>query len=71
MRIETKEIDNRKIIASVDNEDNSIDIAIMINGEPMVTLNVSTNKERVLVRKWIGYGDSEDEEIYLDELYEE
>lgn len=71
MRIETKEINNKKIIASVDKEDNSIDIALMINGEPMITLNVSTDEEKVLIRKWIGFGDSEDDEIYLDELYEE
>ena len=71
MRIETKEINNKKIIASVDKDDNSIDIALMINGEPMITLNVSTDEEKVLIRKWIGFGDSEDDEIYLDELYEE
>lgn len=71
MRIETKEINNKKVIASVDKEDNSIDIAVIINGEPMITLNVSTDEEKVLIRKWIGFGDSEDDEIYLDELYEE
>lgn len=70
-KIETNEIDNKKIIASVDKEDNGIDIAVMISGEPMITLNISTDEEKVLIRKWIGFGDSEDDEIYLDELYEE
>lgn len=71
MRIETKEINNKQIIAEVDREDNSIDIAIMIDGESLITLNVSADDEKALIRKWIGYSNSEDELIYLDGLYEE
>ena len=68
MRIETKEINNKKIIAGVDNEDNSIDISVIIDGNPDVSLNVSVDEEKILIRKWFGYGDSVDEAIYLDEL---
>ena len=69
MKLTTKEINNKQIIATVDEEDNSIDIAIMINGNPEITLNVSVNEEKALIRKWVGYGDSEDESIYLNDLY--
>ena len=70
MRIETKKVNNNQIIAEVDNEDNSIDIAVMIDDEPLVTFNISLDEEKVLLRKWIGYGDSIDEDIYLDEVDE-
>jgi hypothetical protein len=71
MTIKTAKINNAQIVATVDKEDNSIDIAIMINDEPMITLNVSADEEKALIRKWIGYGDSEDETIYIDDLFEE
>jgi hypothetical protein len=68
MRIETKEINNKKIITDVDDEDNSIDISVIIDGNPDVTLNVSVDEKKILIRKWVGYGDSVDEVIYLDEI---
>lgn len=71
MELKTKEIKGGQIIATIDKEDNSMDIAIMINGSPEITLNVSVDEEKALIRKWVGYGDSEDEEIYLDELFDE
>jgi len=71
MKIETKKVNNKQIIAEACEDDNTMDIAVMINGESMVTLNISVDENKVLIRKWIGYGDSEDEPIYLDDLYEE
>ncbi len=71
MELKTKEINNKQIIATFDEEDNSIDIAVLINGNPDITFNISVNDEVVLLRKWIGYGDSEDENIYLSDLEEE
>ena len=73
MRIQTKKINNKKIIASVDTEDNSIDIAIVVDEfDSPVTFNISIeNDDIVRLRKWIGYGDSEDEEIYLSDIEED
>ena len=71
MRIETAIKNGNQIVATVDEEDNSLDVSIMINGDPIISLNVSVNEEKALIRKWIGYGDSEDETIYIDDLYEE
>ena len=71
MKLTTKEINNKQIVATVDEEDNSLDIAIMIDGSPDITLNISVDEEKILIRKWIGYGDSEDESIYLNDLHEE
>lgn len=71
MKITTKNKDGKQIIAEIDNEDNSVDIAVVINGESPVTLNISMDDDKILIRKWIGYGDSEDETIYINDLYEE
>ena len=71
MKLTTKEINNKQIVAAIDEEDNTMDIAIMINGNPEITLNISVDEEKATIRKWVGYGDSEDESIYLDELYDE
>ena len=69
--IETKIKNKNQIIATVDEEDNSIYISIMINGNPEITLNISVDDEKALIRKWIGYDDIVDEEIYIDDLYED
>lgn len=71
MKIKTKEINSKQIVATIDEEDNSVDIAVLINGNPEISFNISVNDEMVLLRKWIGYGDSEDENIYLSDLEEE
>ena len=71
MRIETKEINNKKIIAEVDTEENSIDIAIVIDGADIpITFNVSIlNNEAVRLRKWYGYDvDGEDETVYINDV---
>lgn len=69
MQIETTIKNGKKIIAEVDNEDNSIDVAVVIDNEKSVTLNISVDDDKIIIRKWIGYGDSYDESIYIDELY--
>lgn len=69
MQIETTIKNGKKIIAEVDNEDNSIDVAVMIDNEKPVTLNISVDDDKIIIRKWIGYGDSYDESICIDELY--
>lgn len=69
MQIETTIKNGKKIIAEVDNEDNSIDVAVVIDNEKPVTLNISVDDDKIIIRKWIGYGDSYDESIYIDELY--
>ena len=71
MKIETTIKNGKQIIAEIDSEDNSVDVAVMIDGESLVTLNISVDDDKILIRKWIGYGDSEDESIYIDELCEE
>ena len=71
MRIETKEIDNKKIVAEVDTDDNSIDIAIVLDDEYIpITFNIAIeDNEKVILRKWLGVGaDSEDETIYLSDV---
>lgn len=70
-RIESKVVNNGQIIASVDNEDNSIDIAVNMDDEPLVTLNISVNDDMVKIRKWIGDGDSIDEHISIDDICEQ
>lgn len=71
MRIETIIKNGKKIIAEIDNEDNSVDVAVVIDGDTPVTLNISVDDNKILIRRWIGYDDSEDEQIYIDELYED
>lgn len=71
MKIETTIKNGKQIIAEIDNEDNSVDVAVMIDGESPVTLNISIDNDKILIRKWIGYGDSNDESIYIDDLYNE
>jgi hypothetical protein len=41
----------------------------MIDNEKPVTLNISVDDDKIIIRKWIGYGDSYDESICIDELY--
>ena len=60
-RIENKNENCCQIIAEVDKEDNSIDIAVKVDEEPLVTLNISTDGNNIIIRKWIGFGDSVDE----------
>ena len=71
MQIKTTIKNGKQIIAEIDSEDNSVDVAVAIDGETPVTLNISVDDDKILIRKWIGYGDSEDESIYIDELCEE
>lgn len=67
-QIETKILNNRQIIAEVDNEDNSLDIAVKIDDEPLVTLNIAVEGNDIIIRKWLGYGDSLDETINIDDV---
>ena len=71
MKIETAIKNGNQIVAIVDKEDNSLDVVIKIKGDTIITLNISVDEEKALIRKWIGYGDSEDEAIYINDLYEE
>ena len=68
MKIKTVEINNKQVVAEVDKEENSIDIGVMIDGEPKVSLNVLVDDNKIIIRKWINFGDSEEDVIYLDEL---
>lgn len=70
-RIESRLVNDTQIIATVDNDDNSIDIAVNVDDEPLVTLNVSVNEDKITIRKWIGCGDSIDEQINIDDIYEQ
>ena len=41
----------------------------MVDGSVPVTLNISVDDTKILIRKWVGYGvDSEDEVILLSEI---
>lgn len=70
-KIESKIVNDHQIIAVVDDEDNSIDIAVNVEDEPLVTLNVSVNEDSIKIRKWVGCGDSIDEQINIDDMYEQ
>lgn len=70
-KIESGLENNTQIIAAVDNDDNSIDIAVNVADEPLVTLNVSVNDDTITIRKWIGHGDSMDEHINIGDIYEQ
>lgn len=67
-RIENKNENDCQIIAEVDKEDNSIDVAVKVDEEPLVTLNISTDGDDITIRKWIGFGDSVDECINIKDL---
>ncbi len=69
-RIENENENGCQIIAEVDKEDNSIDIAVKVDEEPLVTLNISTDGNDIKISKWIGFGDSIDECINIDDLDE-
>ena len=67
--IVNKEINGKQIIAEVDREDNSLDIGVVVDGSVPVTLNISVDDTKILIRKWVGYGaDSEDEAILLTDV---
>lgn len=70
-KIESRLVNDSQIIAAVDNEDNSIDIAVNVEDEPLVTLNISVNEDTITIRKWIGCGDSVDEQINIDDIYDQ
>jgi len=70
-KIQSKSVNDSQIVAAVDSEDNSIDIAVMVDDEPLVTLNVSVNEDTITIRKWIGSGDSMDEQINIDDIYDQ
>lgn len=68
MEIKTKKTNNKQIVATIDEDDNSVDIAVLIDGNPDVTFNIAVDDEKITMRKWLGYGDSIDDYIYLSEL---
>ena len=69
-RIENQYQNDCQIIAEVDNEDNSIDVAVKVDDQPLVTLNVATDGDTITIRKWLGFGDSIDETINIDDITE-
>ena len=46
MEIKTREINKKQIIATVDEEDNSVDIAVLIDGNPDVTFNITVDAKK-------------------------
>ncbi len=69
-KIETQTVNGCQIVAEIDNEDNSIDIAVKVDEESLVTLNISTDGDDVTIRKWVGFGDSVDENINIKDIDE-
>lgn len=39
-----------------------------IDDEPLVTLNIAVVGNDIIIRKWLGYGDSVDETINIDDV---
>lgn len=70
-KIESEVVNDRQIIAAVDDEDNSVDIAVNVGDEPLVTLNVSVNEDSIKIRKWVGCGDGIDEQINIEDINEQ
>lgn len=71
MAIRTEKENDTQIYAEVSFDDNSLDVAVLVGDESLVTLNVSTDGENILIRKWMGYGDSEDDCINIENLLED
>lgn len=71
MAIRTEKENDTEIYAEVSIDDNSLDVAVIVGDESLVTLNVSTDGENILIRKWVGYGDSEDDCINIENLLED
>ncbi|MEE0968757.1 MAG: hypothetical protein U0M06_05235 [Clostridia bacterium] len=65
MAIRTEKENATQIYAEVSIDDNSLDVAVLVGDDSLVTLNVSTDGENILIRKWVGYGDSEDDSINI------
>ena len=68
--IRTEKENDTQIYAEVSVDDNSLDVAVLVGDDSLVTLNVSTDGENILIRKWVGYGDSEDDSINIENLLE-
>ena len=68
-KIQTPVVGNTNIVAEVDNEDGSIDVAVQVDGNPIITFNISADGSAAYLRKWIGYGDSLDEMIEFSEAF--
>jgi len=71
MAIRTEKENDTQIYAEVSVDDNSLDVAVLVGDDSLVTLNVSTDGENILIRKWVGYGDSEDDCINIENLLED
>ena len=71
MAIRTEKENDTQIYAEVSIDDNSLDVAVLVGDDSLVTLNVSTDGENILIRKWVGYGDSEDDCINIENLLED
>lgn len=70
-KIQSRSVNDRQVVAAVDSEDNSIDIAVMVDDEPLVTLNIAVDEDTISIRKWIGCDDSIDEKINIDDIYDQ
>lgn len=71
MAIRTEKENDTQIYAEVSVDDNSLDVAVLVGDDSLVTLNVSTDGENILIRKWVGYGNSEDDCINIENLLED
>ena len=67
-RIENQIKNDCQIIAEVDNEDNSIDVAVKVDEQPLVTFNIAADGDTITIRKWLGFGDSIDETINIEDI---
>ena len=71
MAIRTEKENDTQIYAEVSVDDNSLDVAVLVGDDSLVSLNVSTDGENILIRKWVGFGDSEDDCINIENLLED
>ena len=72
-RIETFSVKGKKLVAEIDYEENSIDIALIVDNKDIpITFNLAiTDDNMVKLRKWVGFdADSEEELISIKEAME-
>ena len=72
-RIETFSVKGKKLVAEIDHEENSIDIALIVDNKDIpITFNLAiTDDNMVKLRKLVGFGaDGEEEFIDIKEAME-
>ena len=71
--ITTFSVKGKKLVAEIDHEENSIDIALIVNNKDIpITFNLMiADDNMVKLRKWVGFGaDGEEELISIEEAME-